>query len=188
MESISWKLIETYFKDNTGPLVAHHLDSYNDFFQYGIQKIFKENNPFRFVEPSTKEGSGNSECHLYLGGRDGTMIHYGKPVIYDDNRTHYMYPNEARLRNMTYGVTIHYDVVVDIIQTKEDGTTEQQDEITLEKIYILFNSISRKEKVPPLCCSLSLSSKYIMKCFTFVWRRRRVYCMYYFLVVTYYML
>ena len=69
MESISWKLIETYFKDNTGPLVAHHLDSYNDFFQYGIQKIFKENNPFRFVEPSTKEGSGNSESHLYLGGR-----------------------------------------------------------------------------------------------------------------------
>ena len=39
-----------------------------------------------------------------------------KPIIYDENdgekREHYMYPNEARLRNMTYGFTIHYDVDV----------------------------------------------------------------------------
>ena len=28
-------------------------------------------------------------------------------------RQHYMYPNEARLRNMTYGMTIHYDVDVE---------------------------------------------------------------------------
>ena len=36
-----------------------------------------------------------------------------------------MYPNEARLRNMTYGFTIHYDVDVKfkILIEKNDGST-----------------------------------------------------------------
>ena len=45
MEKVSWKLIDTYFKDNPSNLIAHHLDSYNDFFKKGIQSILKEKNP-----------------------------------------------------------------------------------------------------------------------------------------------
>ena len=36
MEEISWKLIDIYFKDNPSNLVAHHLESYNDFFSSGF--------------------------------------------------------------------------------------------------------------------------------------------------------
>ena len=50
MENISWKLIDKYFRDNPSNLVAHHLESYNDFFSRGINNIFKENNPIRFIE------------------------------------------------------------------------------------------------------------------------------------------
>ena len=42
MEDVSWKLIDKYFQDNPYNLVAHHLDSYNDFFSNGIFKIFRE--------------------------------------------------------------------------------------------------------------------------------------------------
>ena len=42
METISWKIIDTYFKNNPSSLVAHHLESYNDFFDGGINRIFKE--------------------------------------------------------------------------------------------------------------------------------------------------
>ena len=110
-ENISWKVIDKYFKDNPSNLVAHHLESYNDFFNNGIRRIFRENNPIRFIEREDESSStGNrNECLLYLGGKDGTKIYYGKPVIYDDHRAHYMFPNDARLRNMTYGITIHYD-------------------------------------------------------------------------------
>jgi len=134
MESISWKLIDKYFKDNPYNLVAHHLESYDDFFKVGIHNIFRENNPIRFIEREEKEGDNTNQALLYLGGKNGEKLYFGKPVIYDENYSHYMYPNDARLRNMTYGITIHYDVDVDFIYY-EDGLKKEHS-ITLEKIYL----------------------------------------------------
>ena len=116
-EDISWKLIDIYFKDNPNNLVAHHLDSYKEFFKNGIKRIFHENNPIRFIEREQEGESANkrNECLLYLGGKNGKSVYFGKPIIYDDNNAHYMFPNDARLRNMTYGITIHYDVDVEFI-------------------------------------------------------------------------
>jgi len=134
-ENISWKLINKYFVDNPNNLVAHHLESYNSFFKDGINKIFRENNPIRFIEREEENESGKrSESLLYLGDKDGSKIYFGKPIIYDDHNAHYMYPNDARLRNMTYGITIHYDVVVDFIYYVGDERKEHQ--ITLKKIYL----------------------------------------------------
>ena len=57
MDTIAWSLIDKYFKDNPYNLVAHHLDSYNDFFSKGIFQIFRENNPIRFIERNEQESS-----------------------------------------------------------------------------------------------------------------------------------
>jgi DNA-directed RNA polymerase II subunit RPB2 len=54
-------------------------------------------------------------------------------MIYDDNYTHFMYPNEARLRNMTYAFTVHYDVDVEFKIVDEE---EIHHKITLEKIFL----------------------------------------------------
>ena len=135
MENVSWKLIDKYFKNNPYNLVSHHLDSYNEFFNRGINQIFRENNPFRFIEREEKENpESRNEVLLYLGGKNGDKIYFGKPIIYDDNYAHYMYPNDARLRNMTYGITIHYDVDVDFIFYEAEE--EKRHSITLEKIYL----------------------------------------------------
>jgi DNA-directed RNA polymerase II subunit RPB2 len=139
MDDISWKLIDIYFRDNPNNLVAHHLESYNRFYNSGIHRIFRENNPIRFIEREEKDEKGNvienrNEIMLYLGGKDGSKIYFGKPIIYDDQHAHYMYPNDARLRNMTYGTTIHYDVDVDIIYYL--GEERKEETTTLEKIYL----------------------------------------------------
>jgi len=137
MENISWKLIDTYFRDNPSSLVAHHLESYNDFFNSGINQIFKENNPIRYIDREEDDKSNTNtrkQMLLYLGGKNGDKIYFGKPIIYDDERTHYMYPNDARLRNMTYGMTIHYDVDVDIIYF--EGSERKEYNITLNQIYL----------------------------------------------------
>jgi DNA-directed RNA polymerase II subunit RPB2 len=134
-DSISWKIIDKYFNDNPENLVAHHLDSYNSFFSSGINNIFRENNPIRFIERENNDNKGNqNECFLYLAGKDGSKIYYGKPIIFDNHHTHYMYPNDARLRNMTYGITVHYDVDVDFI-FYENGE-KREHSITLEKIFL----------------------------------------------------
>lgn len=135
-ENISWKLIDKYFKDNPNCLVAHHLESFNDFFRTGIKRIFHENNPIRFIEreEESSESGKRNECMLYLGGKEGNRIYYGKPVIYDDNNSHYMFPNDARLRNMTYGITIHYDVDVEFIYYV--GDEKKTHNMVLNKIYL----------------------------------------------------
>jgi DNA-directed RNA polymerase II subunit RPB2 len=135
-DAISWKIIDTYFKDNPNCLVSHHLESYNSFFKDGIFRIFRENNPLRFIEREDEgiDVNKRNECLLYLGGKDGNKIYYGKPIIYDDNYSHYMYPNDARLRNMTYGITIHYDVDVEFIYYL--GEERKNSSITLEKIFL----------------------------------------------------
>ena len=134
MENISWKIIDKYFTENSNILVSHHLESYNEFFNNGINKIFHENNPIRFIEREEEKNMSSNECLLYLGGKDGSKIYFGKPIIYDDNNSHYMYPNDARLRNMTYGITIHYDVDVDFIYYVDKEKKEHS--ITLEKVYL----------------------------------------------------
>ena len=157
MDTISWNLIDKYFKDNQYNLVAHHLDSYNDFFSKGIFQIFRENNPIRFIERETETAGeeGNvkktkdktvkigdkenpNECLIYLGGKNGDKLYFGKPIIYDEESgkpyPHYMYPNDARLRNMTYGVTIHYDI--DVEYNYYDGDKKIQETKIYEKIYL----------------------------------------------------
>jgi len=159
-DSIAWNIIDKFFKDNPYNLVAHHLDSYNDFFSKGIFQIFKENNPIRFVERETqtitdKKGKratekavkigdkeNPNECRLFLGGKNGDKIYFGKPIIYDDISPneipepfpHYMYPNDARLRSMTYGITIHYDVDIELDYYVDENMVSETK--ILEKIYL----------------------------------------------------
>jgi len=115
--STIWKIIDKYFEDNPQCLVRHHIESYNDFFKNGIFQIFKEKNPIRIsTRFDDKLNDYRSHCIMYFGGKEGNKIYFGKPIIYDDNdNSHYMYPNEARLRNMTYGMTIHYDVDIEFV-------------------------------------------------------------------------
>ena len=136
-ERFPWLIIDKYFNDNPNFLVAHHLDSYNSFFKEGLPRIFKEKNPIKIMkEQDTKTGEFALKCELYLGGKNGDKLYYGKPMIYDENREHFMYPNEARLRNMTYGITIHYDVDVEFfIKSKETGLVEVST-MTLPKIFL----------------------------------------------------
>ena len=89
------------------------MESYNLFFEKDIYKIFKENNPLRFVKETQNEEitpsqkTGEYEMEIYFGGKQGDRLYFGKPVIYDtDKEGKYMYPNEARLRNMTYAMSI----------------------------------------------------------------------------------
>jgi len=139
---IPWKIISMYFKDNPTALIDHHLVSYNDFFDTGIKQLFKEKNPIRFIKDQDETTNEfQYQAYLYMGGKNADRFYYGKPVIYDDDdNEHIMYPNEARLRNMSYAFTIHIDLEVDFkIKVYDKGgrvSYENEETIIVPKIYL----------------------------------------------------
>jgi DNA-directed RNA polymerase II subunit RPB2 len=142
---ISWNIIHKYFENNKQILVKHHLDSYNEFYKSNIIQIFNEKNPIilqKEQNPLTQEFK--NRCEIYIGGLDGSKIYFGKPIIYDDDREHFMYPNDARLRNMTYGMSIHYDIeVLFKIRGENDElkeTTRKYEKIFLGNFPIMIQS------------------------------------------------
>ena len=118
-----WKIIHKYFEDNPQNLVTHHIESYNDFFKNGIFQIFKEKNPIELYALYDNELEDYlSKCIMYFGGKEGNKIYFGKPIVYDNEQNiHYMYPNEARIRDMNYGMTIHYDIDIEFINILDEN-------------------------------------------------------------------
>jgi DNA-directed RNA polymerase II subunit RPB2 len=136
-EQLAQTIIDKLFEDNPQLLVNHHINSFDEFYNQGIKRIFREKNPIKILKQQDPDtGDYALRCNLYLGGKNGDKLYYGKPIIFDDNREHFMYPNEARLRNMTYGITIHYDVVVEFFIKNPEQEEVQTKLITLDKIFL----------------------------------------------------
>ena len=142
-DSTIWKLLDIYFKDNSHALVRHHIDSYNQFFTKDLYQLFKEMNPLKIeVDYDEEIQEFRSKCLMYIGGKDGSLIYLGKPIVYDPKNSHYMFPNECRLRNMTYATTVHFDVEIEYERIlREDDVPTRLD----EKGYALFDANDDEE-------------------------------------------
>tara|TARA_B100000424_G_scaffold36115_3_gene24406 strand:- start:3097 stop:7917 length:4821 start_codon:yes stop_codon:yes gene_type:complete len=135
-DKLSFDIIKSHTTYDKQYLVRHHIDSCNLFYDTQIKQIFMEKNPIYISKDfSEKFNEYKLRCELYIGGKDGSKIYYGKPIIYDKENPHYMYPNEARLRNMSYSITIHYDVEVDFFIIDDTGS-KTVETLLLEKIYL----------------------------------------------------
>ena len=147
VNDISWKIIDMMFKDNKHFLVSHHIESYNDFFNKGLMEILKNKNPLKIYRDQDELKLYKHKADIYIGGKDGTKIYYGKPVINDidennKQREHFMYPNEARLRNMSYSFTIHYDVEIDytiLVDNKSGDKTLREEGDEYEGIPLMYD-------------------------------------------------
>lgn len=142
--SVAWNILDAYFSENPNALVAPHLESFNHFSLQDIKSTLEKQNPIAF-----EDEQGNI-CHLYLGGKNGEKVAFGKPVIYENNEASYMYPNDARLCNMTYCSLVHVDVEMEILLKKDEKKREEDktnndsviilDKLLLCKLPIMVNS------------------------------------------------
>lgn len=89
-----------------GFLVQHHLESFNQFLDR-IPIILHKKNPITILKKQTDQGNFQHECNIYVGGKEGTDIVFGNPLFHENGVQKIMYPNDARLRNMTYAFSIH---------------------------------------------------------------------------------
>lgn len=108
---LHFNIVEQYFKSNS--FVEHHINSVNYFYEHELKEVLDDLNPITYQNGFDKNtNTFKNEMKLYFGGRDGKKIYYGKPIIVENDENRVLYPNEARLRNMTYSFSIHVDIDV----------------------------------------------------------------------------
>ena len=123
---MSRKILSTYFSSFDYPFTRHQIDSYDQFLTQDINAIIKSNNPFLLIkqEPKLKL---SYRIEIYVGGLDGSNIKIGTPSItlQKGSDIRLLFPNEARLRNLSYASTVYADVIVKITITP-DGEEETE--------------------------------------------------------------
>jgi len=130
-ENNTWDVIDTFFKQDS-VLINHHLKSFNYFMEKDIQAIVREKE-FSTVKIYNKD-KYDEEKELY---REVYEIEFGKiyiskPVLYDKPNK-YMYPDDARLRKLTYGGNICLDIHHRTVTIRENGEKVIENHPTLEK-------------------------------------------------------
>ena len=119
---LSRKLIDRYFRTNAYPYTRHHIDSYGQFVQQDMTSIIRSQNPVLILkELNEKTGEYKYRVEIFIGGENGNAIEIGTPTIslQDTNEVRVLYPNEARLRNLTYCSTVYADITVKITYTND---------------------------------------------------------------------
>ena len=125
-----WDIIDSYFNTVANYISKNQIDSFNMCLDEQIAKTLRQFNPIQSVY-DYKE-NGRFEVDIYVGGsikddeiiNDGMSITIGKPIIYEKKivvdpdtgaevettKTRQLYPNEARLKNLTYNIAIYTDI------------------------------------------------------------------------------
>lgn len=147
----TWRVIDKYFKTNSYFLTKHHLDSWNDFVDSKIKSTIAVLNPF-VVLKNQENGRIVHEINVYVGGKDASAIFLNKPTIFENGELRILYPNEARLRDLTYQTELYANIVVEITtRERQDGGEEhvQVDELKFNNVKIGAFPIMLHSK---LCC------------------------------------
>ena len=137
-----WKVIDNYFKVSHNYLSRTQLDSYNTFLNSQISKTIRQFNPISMAYNKYDNDNYKFKIELIIGGttnedlledpnshsdleiiNDGKGVYITKPVIQENHGEEVvvkqMFPNEARLKNLTYKSEILVDVFV-ILSTYDE--------------------------------------------------------------------
>lgn len=146
----SWDILDNYFQSDPHFLTKHHLDSYNDFVTSKVSQTIRVLNPIIMIK--NKDENTMHEVKVYVGGTNGSDIFINKPTLVDfDNDRAYqkiLYPNEARLKDLTYQSELYANIVVDYKtsskndkgEPKEDTSRETFEKVKIGAIPIMLHS------------------------------------------------
>lgn len=144
--SDTWNVIDTYFKTNPYFLTKHHLESWNDFVSKKLVNTINVLNPF-VVLKNQDNGRLVHEINVYIGGENGDEVFVNKPTIFEHGEQRVLFPNEARLRDLTYQSDIFANIVVKF--TTREGDKETADVTEFKNVKIGAFPIMLHSK---LCC------------------------------------
>ena len=154
-----WDIIDLYFKDNLYHKSKHQLDSYNEFIYSktnGIEYILKRENPLILYKDPLNQDQSKFKYEIQVffgetlveeGPNAGTIlgntenIFISSPIIYDKEKKTYMYPNDARLKGLTYTTSIFCNIgVVYRIHEQDKPIVRNFQRISIGSIPIMVHS------------------------------------------------
>ncbi len=104
--------------------VNFQIDSFNHFLEYGIQNIIDE---IETVSLNPELGD-----HKLKFGK----VHIGRPSVKEaDGSTRQIFPNEARIRNLTYAAPVYVDITPII-----NGVQEKSERVHIGNLPIMVRS------------------------------------------------
>jgi DNA-directed RNA polymerase II subunit RPB2 len=120
------RFLEKYFKENDFALTRHHIDTYEQCIFDEIPTIIQSSNPIVFMKQPFKEDPATFayRIEVFIGGDVKTpqdlALSISPPVITLDsgNTVRRMFPNEARLRNLTYSAQFNADILIRVTFTR----------------------------------------------------------------------
>jgi len=142
----TWEIVYNYFRNTKNYLTNHHLDSFNNFIEEKIPQTFQQYNPQYIYKEFSKElNDYKYTTKIYYGGINGDEIFISKPVGFKEDKISQLYPNEARLRNLSYASSIFCNVYVEYtIKSSEDAEpdvfTKTFEKVNLGKIPVMLQS------------------------------------------------
>lgn len=102
-----WVIVSSFFNDKT--LVSQQIASFNDFVSSTMQELVDENSTLILDQNPQYTGKDNDEVTRYeikFG-----QIYLSRPTLTEaDGSVTPMFPNEARLRNLTYSSPLFVDI------------------------------------------------------------------------------
>ena len=122
------RLLDQYFQTTPYPYTRHHLDSYNQFLESDLPTIIKSQNPLIVVKdliPGTS--TYEYKVEIFIGGEKGTELNLGTPTLQHmgGEEVRLLFPNEARLRDLTYAAGLFADILVRVTFASEKNPEGQ---------------------------------------------------------------
>ena len=156
MNNTIWTIIDNYFENKKNNLSLTQLDSYNAFLNLQISKTIRQFNP---IEPELVSKGMNIK--LIIGGsydddtgskdegislkdepdikNDGKGILIEYPTKKNKDEHTELYPNECRLKNLTYTCELKCDVFI-IVSLEGSYHLFKQEKISVGRIPVMLHS------------------------------------------------
>ena len=123
--TLSEHLLRVFFKTNDYPYTRHHIESYDQFLSQDLTAIISSQNPILLLNDSrdvaevSRSKYYEYKAEIFVGGFKGDRLYIGSPTVslQDSAEVRLMFPNEARLRNLTYASQVEADIIVRITYT-----------------------------------------------------------------------
>ena len=158
-------LLNKYFKTFDYPYTHHQINSYDQFISNDIPAIIKSSNPILLLEDKIGTFTENDvttdeyayKVEIFIGGLNGDKFTIGTPSISLKQNTEIrcLYPNEARLRNLSYASSIEADIVIRVTFTRVVGGK-------VERTVVLLDDKDYLKRVPLFQIPIMLHSRYCL--------------------------